>query len=217
MTGLLLAVLALPLVVNARTAGHRLVLVKGWHVFHKPHWRPYRWSNSPARIALAAQRGYEGIDLDLSVDAQRHPWFNHWPALLLHDMFRRAGVKLRARIGSMSTATVAALRTPGGQRVLEFWRGLALCKAHGITACIEAKGSPVLDSATWWREVKARCDREGYDPIVMALPANRLALKAAHEAGFRTMLLARGKVPVGAWAYLSHVKRGGRVYRVVPA
>lgn len=195
----------------------RLTLIRGWHVFHKRKGVPYRTSNSLAGIHKAKSRGYKGIDLDLSMDADGLAYANHWPKLMIREGFRDPFRKIRTSrsISQMRTAEVKRLRV-GSQRVLSLAAALRECKRVNITACLEIKGDRRFN-LDYFTRLRAWCDKNGSDPIVMTLPQGRhgiQVMQAAKRAGFRTMWLYRGRIPESYYAHLTYVKKGGSVYRV---
>ncbi len=177
-----------------------LVLVPGWHVYHKSRLASYDSSNSLAGIRLAWQKGYEGIDLDLSMDSDGLAWCKHPPLG-------------RAKPFAKMTTAEIKRRTPPA---LSLSAGLAECKRLHLTACLEVKGDRRF-TLDYFLRLRKWCDQHKVEPIIMTLPQGKHGIEimqAAHHAGFRTMWLWRGAIPESHYAHLTYVKKGARVYRV---
>lgn len=184
------------------------------YLAHKPRWRSYRFYNGPGGPERVARIGANAYDNDTCVDADGVQQSNHWPRPGVHEGFRAAGVRLRARLDMLTSEAVARLRADRGRaRIPTCAEQLRAGAALGVTPCFELK--------TWseagLRALKANADDIGVPLVVMGIPRQVDALRFGHTIGCVTVLLVRGSVPA-PWAdFLTYAKGPARSCRTIPS
>lgn len=180
-------------------------------IFHKPKRQPYRWANSFRGIDRAKRAGYKQIDVDAQITKDGIVVALHW-ALLIRDRFRRGGKALPAgvKVSDLTWAEVRKLRSPDGYAIRSVEQIFARARRRGLRVFLEVKGDPRFADPQVMTQVKGAAIRTGCEVRVMTLqniPGAQARLKAAHAAGFETVLLRRGETP--AWAsepYVTYIR-----------
>lgn len=175
-----------------------------WRGFQ--HLTPYHRGNSIRGLQRAVRRGRDSVDLDFRVTRDGVVVNTHWPRPLAHGFIDPTGkLATHARIEDLTAAQVARLRTRrGGYRIHTAERILTEAAQRGLKVEFEAKDSHAFTDPGVWADL-ARLVRvirtdAGPLPIIVKTLSNRpdpatagRRLKAAKIAGFRTMLLPRGR------------------------
>lgn len=161
-------------------------------VFHLKHPRKKHESNSLRGIAEAKRRGYDEIDIDMTMDAEGNIYGNHWPRPMIHDGFRDPLRRMpkTMRIDDMTPAQVRRLVAVTRGRVYRIQRIERLmrsCARKGIGVVLEPKGTRFRDDAIW-RHLSAVADDLGAHVRVYGFDDESLA--AAKRAGFKVRALS---------------------------
>lgn len=184
-------------------------------IYHTPPGVPYHVGNSVPGVFLAKRLGFRGIDLDTNASEDNIAWGCHWGKPMLRDGFRDPLGKLPrdTDIHRMVAEEVERLETADGHRIRRMSRLIKVARRIGLTVEVEAKPSPPLYHAASWKNLAGELDGHTRDGLLVKVlmdlgphPENRL--KAAHEAGFRTVVIVQGHRIDPAWGEFIDARRG---------
>lgn len=174
------------------------------------HFTPYRKSNSIRGLDEAKRLGYKAIDLDLQATRDGVPIVTHW-STIDKDGFSAPGIPRGARFSDLTWAQVSRLRSRDGYRVHTARAMIRMAHRRGLRVELEAKQSAAFEHVATWLPLARTVRRTGADVQVKTLstlgkPAHRL--RAAHEAGFTTILLPRGTLRARRewWPFIDYVR-----------
>lgn len=179
------------------------------HVAHKPHDKPYAYGCTEAAIRRYAAHGFDGVDLDLTVNADGTPMVNHWGYPIKRDAWfdPTKSISPETRISDLTDEQCDLLRYKDEDGVLHPMLSardaMVICKTVGIIPCFEAKYDPrgLFYKIDFWKKFKTDADSIGIVPVIMSLPGStkmrsgQRKLAAAHVAGLVTMWLWRSGHP----------------------
>lgn len=201
-------------------------------IFHVPKGVAYAIENSPAGIRIADRLGFRWIDLDAHVTADGVVVVGHW-GLIQKDLFdlppwfiRKYGH--RPHVEDVSWADLRQLRTTPirwrGQLRLRRYRYMSLARALELVAdtkrlgiALEVKGSHAFRERSTFdainiARINAGLPRARFMVMTLSsLPGALARLRAAHHAGFATVVLPRGPKPANyarTWAPYVMWRRG---------
>lgn len=157
------------------------------------HFTPYRKSNSVAGLDLARRLGYPAIDLDLQITSDGIPIVTHWSTIST-DGYSAPGIKADSRFDDLTWKQVARLRSRDGYRIHTARAMIRMAHRRGLRVELEPKGNPAFQKVATWKPLATTVERTRADVQVKALstlgyPAK--ILRAAHAAGFTTIILPR--------------------------
>ncbi len=178
------------------------------HFFHIEHGLPYHLEDSLRGVLGAIRRGFGWIDLDCHVTADGVLVITHWPRPIVHDGFYdpKGKIPRHARIEDLTWKQVKRLRTHvGNYRIMRADHLVPDALRHGIRVELELKSTRI--TAEQLADLRSHLDRPNRVQV-KALPQFHTALKAAHDAGFKTIILGRGaRIPASAQTYITY-RRG---------
>lgn len=190
-------------------------LPKKWsHFFHADAHHDYRFENSVKGLKYAAK--HQGaIDLDVNITKDGVPVNTHWADVLQRGGFYDPKHQLPrdARISELTAKEVFRLRSKDGFRIHSMKYMLRRAAKLGVRVEYEAKGSKPFEygkgGLATFVETRKLADAAHTRMFVKTISTTRGAmerLKAAHRAGFTTVLLPRGPVPKSWRPYIDYVR-----------
>jgi LysM repeat protein len=187
-------------------------LPKKWRSFF--HGDNYRFANSVKGLKHAAK--HQGaIDLDVNITKDGVPVNTHWA-----DVLKRGGfydpkglIPKNARISQLTAKEVFRLRSKDGFRIHSMKYMLRKAAKLGVRVEYEAKGSKGfeygkggLKTFVEARKIAKAAGTETFMKTISTTPGALNRLKAAHRAGFTTVILPRGPVPKSWRPYIDYVR-----------
>lgn len=187
---------------------------------HFLHLTPYRRGNSPAGIAIAADRpgrpSRRAIDLDFHMSRDGFFLNTHWASPEVegfrYTVGRKAGRVCRTPFRLLSARTALSLVTTDGYRIQTAGSALWLAAQARVRVEVEMKATP---SRRALRRLAATAERY-YGPdwqewVQVKMLARfwwRTTLRRAKAAGFTTFLIGFGAGdPTTLPAYVDHYRR----------
>lgn len=168
---------------------------------------------------MAKRQGYRQIDHDANITRDGVVVICHWPTfakdgfryiVTADGKYRRHAYPRNAQIRDLNWAEVRKLRTKDGYRIRDARTMFRNAARIGLEVALEVKGDSRFEDQALMRDLHKTATEEGCVVRVMTLSNigthPNLRLKAAREAGFETVLLARGPVPTGWEPAISFVR-----------
>ena len=196
-----------------------------WSVFHVPRGVSYAVGNSRWGSWLARKLGFRWIDKDVNITRDNVAVYGHWPKIRKNGyILSQALIKKYGRdvkISQVTWAELSELRTRTisfrGRRKYRFQRvfvGLIYAYSIGLKVANEYKGDPRMRHKQFWVDLhKATHTVPLKHKLVMSLPSMPGAgavFKAAHEAGWPTMVIRANEGVPRSWEpYLTYYR--GRI------
>lgn len=159
-------------------------------------------ANNSAVGRRDAIRGSRRIDRDLQVSRDRVGINTHWPHPKIEG-FALNHIVPKRPFRRLPWATISRLRSPAGYAIDSMANALTLDAKAGMAEVeIDAKDDRRLEDTAWWIPLRAHCRtlEAEYGMTVIVKTASNLGgrrragrrMRAAHKAGFTTLLLTRG-------------------------
>lgn len=198
--------------------------------FHVRPGVPYHRENSVRGLNRAVELGFTAIDLDACVTSDGVIVNTHWVRPMLRDGFRApkgSGIRRWDRIDSLTWAQVSTLQTRDGYVIHSMGSMLAEAARRGLRVEVDAKGCPGLESVKLWLQLRkaAGIPHASRNPTtgrltspaapgvqvktISTLTGAGRRLRAAHMAGFTTIVLARGPVPEAWHPWIDYIRGRG--------
>ncbi len=187
-------------------------LPKKWSTFF--HGTNYRFANSLQGLKHAS-KNQKAIDLDVNITKDGVAVNTHWADVLQRGGFYDPKGKLpkNARVSQLTAAEVFRLRSKDGYRIRSMKYMLRKAAKLGVRVEYEAKGSKPFEygkgGLKTFVDAKKISDAARTQVFVKTISTTSGAmerLKAAHRAGFTTVLLPRGPVPKSWRPYIDYVR-----------
>lgn len=197
-------------------------------IFHVPKGTAYTTGNSSAGMRWALRHFYRWIDWDANITSDNVVVIIHWPkfckdGFLYKVVPKRVPGAFRVRdewlvkhgygrettVSDLTWTQVSELRTATGRFIRTARQMFRLAARHHLNVALEVKGDRRFERTALMRGLHRSAELEGAEVIVMTLQNlgnPELRLKAAKEAGFTTVLLARGRVPRAWEPFIDYVR-----------